>query len=382
GLCSQTTVFAGLVLAPAAVWLWRAHLGQRQAWIHLATGGLLGLLLLSPVLAAQVRATSGERFERSMETVRKRSARPAHYLESPWPELVSLPGVEVAERPSRRAFWPGALKIGLAAVAVVWGLRRRRLRSLTLAALLVTASGFVLSLGPNLHLGGVSLIDGLRQIPGLSQIRSFFRFALFVQLGVVVLAAIGLELVQRLVLQRWRRAAGGRAAGAITLVLAIVVALEMRPAMGPIQPLPPADLDLPWLAWIVESSEPDDVFAFVPFPEGRTSREYLGTAQWMYWQMQHWRPMANGYSGFFPQHFQRLKKSMGEFPSASSLRSLHEAGVRYCVVHRAFLADPPRVDPRADLWLRAVFSDDRHALDIYALEPRTQAVSAQVEQTP
>ena len=131
--------------------------------------------------------------------------------------------------------------------------------------------------------------------------------------------------------------------------------------MGEIQPLPPLDLELPWLSWILESTEPDQVLAFVPFPEGRTSVEYLGTAQWMYWQTRHWRPMVNGYSGYFPAQFRRLKKTMATFPSEQALSALRQAGVRACVVHRGFMNGPPPPG------LRLIFEDSQHALLVFEL---------------
>jgi len=218
-------------------------------------------------------------------------------------------------------------------------------------------------MGAHLAVGELSLLNLLRAVPGLSQIRSFFRFALFVQLAVAGLAALALERLLHGVQRRFgkKRALAGIAA------LALLAVVEIRPAMGKIQPLPPLDLELPWLEWVVESTETGDVLAFVPFPEGRSSRAYLGTSQWMYWQMRHWRPMVNGYSGFFPARFRELKKTMRSFPSESSLDALAAAGVRYCIVHRAFLSRAPAPEPGGRHRLVPVFRDDRHALDVFEL---------------
>lgn len=363
GISVQTAVFAVLVLGPATLWLLGHHLRSRRTWGGLLVAALGFLLLASPMLLAQQRATTAEEFERSIDSVRKHSAQPGQYLKSAWPETVPNPLVKTAKRPSQRAFWPGTLRCLLALCALWIGLRDPAWRRATVAVALVLGSSFVLSLGANLEWAGISLAEMLRALPGLSQLRSFFRFALFVQLAVVVLATLGLEFIQRRTATRWT----APRARLFVAVLALLAILEIRPTMGPIQDLPPLDLDLPWLSWVVESTGPDDVLAFIPFPEGRSSEDYLGTAQWMYWQIRHGRPMVNGYSGFFPAHFRQLKQTMRSFPSGASLRALRAAGVRYCVVHRAYWdgsgaagsEDSPRLVP--------VFQDRRHALDIYEL---------------
>lgn len=372
-LSAQVAVLAVLAGGPALLWLWWPLRRRRRAWVGLAAAGALFLALVSPVALAQLGATSGEGFERSVDSVRKQSALPAQYLESPWPQLFPLPGVETAERPSQRAFWPGTLRVFLAlgALLAVWRKpvwrgsagRHPPWRRLALAAGLVAGTAFLLSLGARLGVGELSLLSLLRAVPGLSQIRSFFRFALFVQLAVAALAALGLELL----LRESRRRLGGRKAVAVVAAVALLAVIEIRPAMGEIQPLPPLDLELPWLEWVEGSTEPGDVLAFVPFPAGRSSRAYLGTSQWMYWQMRHGRPMVNGYSGFFPQHFRRLKEVMGSFPSPRSLAALHGAGVRYVIVHRAFLDRAPAPDPAGPYRLEPVFHDPRHALDVFEL---------------
>jgi hypothetical protein len=305
-----------------------------------------------------------------METVRKQSARPGDYARSAWRPLVPMPGVETAERPAQRAFWPGAVRVLLALAGVIAGLRDPAWRRLTVAGLLVLTGSFLFSLGANLEVGGLSPVELLRTVPGGSEIRSFFRFALFVQLAVVGLAAVGLELIERSA----RARVPGRSARVLVAGVALVAILEIRPAMGTIEPLPPLDLDLPWLTWVLEETEPGDVLAFVPFPAGRGARDYLGTSQWMYWQMRHWRPMVNGYSGFFPARFRRLKKAMQTFPSEESLRALDESAVRYCIVHRAFIRrSAGSYEAGGPFRLVPVFHDDRHALDVFELRRSGEA---------
>ncbi|MEM6794854.1 MAG: hypothetical protein AAF725_12815 [Acidobacteriota bacterium] len=378
GFGSQVAVFAAMASAPAVLWWWREPLlAGRSGILGAAAAAGLFLVLVSPLLIAQSRATAGQGFERSEETARRQSARLEHYRTSAWAPLAEIPGsravgLEVSERPSSRAFWPGTLRVLLACFALFAAWRSTAWRPLAVAGALCLASGFLLSLGGHLAVGPLSLLDLLRPLPGLSQIRSFFRFALFAQLAVVGLAALGLHLLAEAAARRL----GGRAllaAQGAVLALAALAVLEIRPAMGPVEELPPLSSDLPWLNWILEESAPEDVLAFVPFPDGRSARAYLGTGQWMYWQMSHWRPMVNGYSGFFPADFRSLKKAMQTFPDRASLEALGQAGVRFCIVHRAYMAQAQAPDPAAPLALVPRFQDEQHALAIFELLPRDSA---------
>ena len=363
GLGGQVAVFCALATAPGILWFLWPRLCERETWAGLMAGGALFLLLISPLVVVQKRATDDAGFSRSIETLRKQSAQPSHYLKSPWPQWVPTPGITTAERPSSRAFWPGSLRVLLAlgGLAMAWSSPTWRRPAIACAVVLL--SSLLWSLGAHLAIGNLALVDVTRSIPGLAQIRSFFRFALFAQLAIAGLAAGALQLLQ----ERWQTQGSNSRATALVAGLALFAVLEMRPVPGPIAPLPPLDLELPWLEWIEGNTKVDEALAFVPFPEGRSTRDYLGTSQWMYWQLRHWRPMVNGYSGFFPAKFQKLKKTMEGFPSNASLLALHEAGVRYCVVHRQVIERSPAPDPNGPIQLVPQFQDEEHGLAIFEL---------------
>lgn len=369
GLSAQVAVFCALAATPAAFWLWWPQRRNRQAWIGLGAGVVLFFGLVSPLLVAQLRATSNEDFVRSAETIKKRSARPAHYLETPWPQLLPTPGIMTADKPSARAFWPGTVRVLLAVGAVVGACRAGRRRRHGVAAVLVLGTGVVLSFGGHIGAFGFSLADALRVVPGLGQIRNFFRFALFAQLAVALLAAGSLH---------WLLGAAGRRVGTGTwrkrvetalpvAALALLAVVEMPTSPGTIEPIPPLDQPLPWLGWIEEQTAEDDVLAFLPFPKGKGSADYAVTAQWMFWQQRHWRPMVNGYSGFFPRRFKQLKKIMEDFPSPESLTALREAGVTYCIVPRRVIEASPPPDTSSPVQLEMVFRDEQYELAIFAL---------------
>jgi hypothetical protein len=289
---------------------------------------------------------------RSEETQLKHSARLTDYAKAPWPPQIPAPGVK-AGGPGDKAFFPGPVKTLLALAGLVLGLRapaRRRFASLC-AALLVLA--IALSLGP-----GTGLIA---LVPGASHVRSPFRFAVFAQLMTILLASVGLEAVLALI----RRPLARTLAAAALAALAVC---EVRPRTVALQPLPPLDTPIPWIERIQAHTRPEDVLAFLPFPAGRSVRDYLGTGQWMYWQMRHGRRMVNGYSGFFPESFLSLKAAMQRFPDAVSVGALADRDVRYVVVPR-FVARRAEIDATAAPAhrLRWIFADETNDLDVYEL---------------
>lgn len=363
GLGGQVTVFGVLAGAPAIAWLWWPHRASRRAWLSLGLAAAVCVVTIAPLALTQGQVGAEEGLERSAKTIRAQSARPGHYVSTAWPALFASPGISTADKPSARAFWPGSSRVLLALLACIVAWRLPAWRRKAVAGALLLASSVLLSLGGNLGIGDLSVASVVGWLPGLGQVRSFFRFALFAQLAVVGLAALALEVVGNLVHQRL----GRRIAIGTTVALAVLAIFELRPPMSPVQALPPLATQLPWVDWIDRHTEADDVLAFVPFPEGRSAGDYLGTSQWMYWQMRHWRPMVNGYSGFFPASFRRLKKLMPTFPDQASLAALHTAGVRYCIVHRAFIEQAPAPDPAGRYRLVPRFQDEQHGLAIFAL---------------
>jgi hypothetical protein len=55
----------------------------------------------------------------------------------------------------------------------------------------------------------------------------------------------------------------------------------------------------------------------------------------VYYSTVHWRPILNGYSGFFPPHYGQLAFALGELPRHPevSLRALRSAGATHVLVH-------------------------------------------------
>lgn len=359
-MCGYYALSLSVLLLFGVGWLLAGRLTEQDTWYALGLALLVSLVLLLPIVPQQLRIMDSYGLERSSSTMQRFSATWEHYRYAPWPQLVPAPGVETASRPGARAFWPGTVKVCLALVGLVWGLSHgpRRWTAFCVTVLVVA---FFLSLGPGS--GGLSLHGVLSALyPGFSQLRSPFRFAVFVQLAVALLAAGALDAVW--VSRRWP--ALGR--GSLVLCLVILATFEIRSARQALLPIPSLEVRLPWIEWVESRTPPDAVLAFLPFPKGRSSRDYLETVLWMFWQMRHGRPMVNGYSGFFPRPFRELKAVLEDFPQGGSLEMLAQRGVRYCVILRdAFVPSDLAFVRNRRHRLHAVFADDVAGVDIYEI---------------
>jgi hypothetical protein len=365
--CTYYGLFLSVLLLVAGGWLLGRQLARLRTWAALLAAVALWAVVVSPVVIVQRRVVVEHQLRRSPDLVNRLSAEPADYLATPWPELVEPNALRALRQRADFKLGPGLLKLVLALIGALAGLRIRRFRSWTAFCLTVLSVAFVLSLGPQASWRGVGLYPLLMDwYPGFAQVRSAFRFAMFVQLMVGLLAALGIHGIAS------AAARCGRSGSRVLVVsaaaaLGFLAAVEVVPARQALFPVPPVEKQAGWIGWLKTQTPPSCVVACVPFPPGRRVRDYEPTAMWMYWGTFHHRKMVNGYSGFFPSSYLQLKQAMSRFPDKRGLRLLAASGVSYCVVRRASVTrDALATAPGANQ-LKLVFADEEAGVDIYQL---------------
>lgn len=379
-------------------------LSNRQFWVGSGLGAMTALFLLVPVVLPQRAAISREKFDRPLTWMTELSTYPVDYYTPPWPDRILATGWE---HPERRQWWRlgiGSIKSLLAGLGLLallfspWAgtatpgrpssvSPRRVVLGLTLFAFLA----FHLSQGPNAfsgdppnrtawqqvtdewpHIGPMLYRLCIHYLPGFGQVRNVFRFAVFVQIAMVLLAGIGLALLGRGVralLERW--ASRGATIVAATIVCGIGLAgtLEVIPPRQPLYALPEAGPQANWLA-AVDMLPPGAVIACLPFPADRSVESYLSTTIWMYWQTFHRRPMLNGYSGYFPQAYMDLRDLTDSFPSVDCYRKMRQMGATHLLVHRSIALPSKLVGSSvARKYLRHAAADEGALVDLYELLP-------------
>ncbi len=209
-----------------------------------------------------------------------------------------------------------------------WRQGERRIWVVCLLACVV--GGGLLALGLNLKIGDWRPFASLRElVPGLGTLRSPFRFAAVSQAALAALAALALAR-----LASWR----GKAGRILALALGVLAAAENLASPGVLAPAP-ASPRTAWTTWLRE--QPGKlVVAHVPLPRGLHVSDYEVETWRMFAQIDHHRPLLNGYSGYFPSGYGTFQLDMDQnFPSDRLLCMMYGMGVNALVLDRPYLEE-------------------------------------------
>jgi hypothetical protein len=158
-----------------------------------------------------------------------------------------------------------------------------------------------------------------RVVPGLSGMRVPARFDAFVSLTVVFFAARGVDLLLR-------RVPGPRARAAVAAGLAIVLAVELAPR-GYTWERVPREEELPEVyRWLRDQPA---VKGLIELPLYGDSREN----DYLYASTVHWKPVANGYSGYMAESYLELANRIRFLPGPAGFDLLRRLGISHVVVH-------------------------------------------------
>lgn len=303
---------------------------DRHAVTHLmlATLGVVTLLaaLMVPILSLHRNLN----FERPFALVYALSAELSDFVTRPATALLPIPPRESPDRDSGGLF-PGIFVLILAGFGFASGLRQGEQRrwSILLGAMVI--GSFLLALGLHIEIGGWHPFWTLRNVvPGFGQLRSPFRFAILTQLALCLLAATALARIAE-----WRPGTTGKL---MALAIGILAFAENLAVPVPLVEVP-ATPRTEWTAWLKTRPDPT-VVAHIPFPESQHVSQYEIEAWRLFAQIDHKKPLVNGYSGFFPPGYLRFQLDMArDFPSrdlmcimANSLR------VNTVVIDQSWLA--------------------------------------------
>lgn len=354
--CAQHAVFFVMAAAPAALFLVRRELLQPRAIGSALVGLAVTAALILPMALSQRAAVDEHGFSRAEERAREGAASLASYARSSQRELVPVPPAWVAP-PDRHRLFPGAHRLALGIIGLLWLRRHRPRLARFLAALAAVA--FAISVLPRVELGAASPWHLLRAVvPGLEQVRSIWRAGVLVQLVLTLGAALGIQALIDGWMQRGTRRHLRRAAVATLALLAVV---ELWPRGQRFAPPPSLAAWQPFAAWVEATLAPDEPLLHLPMPRGLSAEAFQSEARHMYLATAHGRPLANGYSSYWPASYNRLRFSLEDFPGPRSLSAIDAAGVRVLVIERHWLAERRASMP--DPW-SLVFEND--AVQVFA----------------
>jgi hypothetical protein len=310
--CVYYGVFLAMLLC-AVVPLLLVLGGKRS--IHalqpLVVSAVLAIVLVLPYAWPYIQ-TSHSLGGRDLRDVVRYSARPMNYFAAT--SLSRLWGW-TADRwgSSELRLFPGAIVMLLAAASVL-----NRSRRWVLVYGLAMTLAIVLSFGVN-----NSIYQWLfERITLLQGLRSSARFGILVICAMAALAGLGAQaLAERN--RRWP-----------SMTIPIILAMLTVEGLNRPLPLTSDPVMKPASIYTVLRSATPGVVIELPVP--RLSRLPGWDAYYSLWSLQHWQPLVNGYSGYYPPDYVQTMIRMESFPDTASMARLRAHEVRYLIVHRAF----------------------------------------------
>ena len=190
--CMHHGLFLAILLIGAAPTLWRHWIRPKEikCWgVALA----VALIFTVPFVSQVKSVTEIHAIDWEKDLITDNSAKVTDYLHAPSDPYLRISfdwGTTVPLFLS-----PGAIKYLLAIIGIVFGLRNPQFRRWASFLLAIAILAFSLSLGPNLRLGDFQPWWWLSEhIPGFDRVRSVMRFAFFVQISVIIFAALGMTI--------------------------------------------------------------------------------------------------------------------------------------------------------------------------------------------
>ncbi|XZE54149.1 hypothetical protein SH139x_000098 [Planctomycetaceae bacterium SH139] len=361
-LCAHHGLFLALLLVIAIPLLAAAMLSaprlfaeesaERKATLQIYRGGsMLGVSavvvgLLCGSLVYHLRAMPADNVSRPESTIRQ--------LSLPLGDYLAVYGRSYAKWGSdwARDGWylsPGWAKLGLAAIGLVGGLWIAPRRRWTMVIGSVGTTALVLSLGARLNIFGWEpwwLIA--EYVPGFAQVRNVFRFAYFVQIGSVLLAAQAIDLgldrltANRHAFPRLRYRGLGTVGLAVCGLWATLDPWPPRIGLGVVTQATAQFADQH--SWIDQLAEEHKIYRqqhpaqrvgalCLPMAAGDHVGEFEITTDWMLLSSEHGVPLVNGYSGFFPEVYFQLRDTVWKTGvTAGVANRLWHEGARWIVV--------------------------------------------------
>jgi len=319
----------------------------RRALVPLIAGALVAIAIIAayavPYLRARDRVGT-----RSAHEIRMFAARPADYLATSQENWL-YGRLQEPSAPERRLF-PGAGAILLSVVAVM--LRRPS------RAVMVYVLGAVAAFEASLGLRGYVYAFLYDHVSAFQALRAPARLGMFVVFFLAVLAGFGYAYLAHGLRARARLGLLAVLTAAVLLEYVTSVTVVVYPNSAP-------------PVYRLLAAQPASVVAELPMPKinGLPGQD----PKYAYFSIFHWKPLVNGYSGFYPPTYVRRVLDVRRFPEPVALRVLQRDGVRYIVVHARGYADPGvyertllRLNGMEDLRNLGRFSDGEGNAAVYS----------------
>jgi hypothetical protein len=210
------------------------------------------------------------------------------------------------------------------------------IRGFTPALWVMSLAAFVLALGQELELGAASYSLPAAWIghvvPGFSTLRNPLRWAVVIGLAFPVLAGIGAAAIERRLADSRSRVDPFTRRMGLRVALVALLALSLPAAPVPVRAAWEAPTPLE-KAYRALAALPAGSVLEVPWPQ-QDQRNIDLSSRYMLSSTMHWKPIANGTSGYAPPSEALLRQVAQRLPRPDALALLHRlTDTRWIVVH-------------------------------------------------
>ena len=374
--CNYYAMYLSLALALLGIVLLlvgRSTLNRKKVLL-LAAGAAVVALSTLPFFLPYERNRVEQGYYRRYEDVLQFSAEPLDYLRPSAYNKVFYVDYLPRQLRSEKALFPGVLAMILGGVGFFATRRKKKSdrepvqRVARAFFLVLTIFGFVLSLGPRLELGETTIFLPYgflyRHVPGFQGLRVPARITVLFLIGLAVFAGWGLTWL----LERARQWKGGlQHAVGVAVALLLIFEYQSYSLARILPPAPPIPPVYQWLA-----TQPGD-FGVLELP---IHEDITRESMRMYYSTAHFKDLANGFSGWWPNDYWVLVGRMRYFPTSGILRFLErDVPVSLILIHYDEYSERQRAKLRHDMQryhermpIRAQFGQDV----VYELLPDTQ----------
>lgn len=370
-----------VVLCYAAVRAWQGRRTlNRRAWLGVGATFAIAALILLPFGLPYISLAREFGLTRPLSELQRLSAVPASYLtiqsvNEPFAQLIPFfPQVH-----PEAVLSPGIVALALALVGTI----RRKVWQPATALIVIGFVGFVLSLGPAVQIGTLSIPLPNQflytNVPGFAgAMRAISRWGLVVLFAVAGLAGFAMdELLRRIVRRITSRTLGGIASPSrawLVPVLGVLVLglLYWEYDQAPVRLMTGTllrETPSPLYGWLKAQIGG----AAVELPMGESGAGTANDFWYQYYTLLHRHRIVNGSSGFAPLTYDEIKRRLENFPTAEGIELLRALDVRYVIMHTDALENRDALTAQLALYhdaLRIVQTADADiALELAPLQP-------------
>ncbi|HWP46770.1 MAG TPA: discoidin domain-containing protein [Candidatus Limnocylindrales bacterium] len=318
-------------------------------WSKLGGFVILSVLVLYPVSRPYFKVQEEMGFTRTLEEVKVFSADLKNYLGVPhFNKLYGKVLVRFAK--TEAMLFPGTLALLFAGLGILFAVRPLKWRTLFPERGLflknvpvIGAYGFmvilagILSLGPQLHLFGITL-EGpygilYHHVPGFKGLRVPSRWGMMVSFGLSVLAGYGVLPLLRNTgnsKQNKRYLSFLRTPFLVCALLSALLVVEYDSTPLSLHKVPVGEQIPEVYQWLAKQ---EGDFPIFELPLQSNLQDYWREAPYVYFSTYHWKKLINGYSGFSPPLAILIHQVMETFPDETSIQILQRLGTRYLIIH-------------------------------------------------